>query len=502
MTDYVTRTTPAARISAIAALVIVSLLVAAPWWGSVATERLIGEFMVYLALATLWNLLAGYTGLVSVGQQAFVGFGAYVVFSLALLAGWNPLYAIPIGGIVCAALAVPVARLVFRLQGAYFAIGTWVVAEVFRLGFAQVSALGGGSGKSMPTAVVKLISESKFWREATIYWVALALGVGALVLAYALLRSRVGLALTAIRDNETASMSLGIRIERVKLGGNGPIMANAMAALGTPTTYIGNLGYPHVHPAFSELLERATVISVAEPAYTDALEFNDGKLMLGKRKTMLDVNWANLVERVGRDRLQGLFANSALIGLQNWTMLPAMSDIWQHVLDEICPKLEARHTFFFDLADPESRDPQDIRHALDLIAKFQKHFDTYLGLNEKESFEVAGVLAYKGAREGEVAVQAVAKFVQDKLKIAGVVVHPRAYAVAASKAGVFKVAGPFVEKPLISTGDQYPAGFCLGKLIGADDETALQIGVGNSGYYVRTAKSPAALELAGFLKTL
>ena len=70
----------------------------------------------------------------------------------------------------------------------------------------------------MPTAVVKLISESKFWREATIYWVALALGVGALVLAYALLRSRVGLALTAIRDNETASMSLGIRIERVKLG--------------------------------------------------------------------------------------------------------------------------------------------------------------------------------------------------------------------------------------------------------------------------------------------
>ena len=314
------------------------------------------------------------------------------------------------------------------------------------------------------------------------------------------------IAVLADRLARAAGMSTNIElwVERVKLGGNGPIMANAMAALGTPTTYIGNLGYPHVHPAFSELLERATVISVAEPAYTDALEFNDGKLMLGKRKTMLDVNWTNLVERVGRDRLQGLFANSALIGLQNWTMLPAMSDIWQHVLDELCPKLQARHTFFFDLADPESRDPQDIRHALDLIAKFQKHFDTYLGLNEKESFEVASVLAYKGAREGEAAVQAVAKFVQDKLKIAGVVVHPRAYAVAASKDGVAKVAGPFVEKPLISTGagDHFNAGFCLGKLIGADDETALQIGVGNSGYYVRTAKSPSALELAGFLKTL
>ena len=310
----------------------------------------------------------------------------------------------------------------------------------------------------------------------------------------------------ADRLTRAAGMSTNIElwVELVKLGGNGPIMANALAALGTPTTYIGNLGYPHVHPAFDELTQRATVISVAEPAYTDALEFDDGKLMLGKRKTMLDVNWPNLVDRVGRDRLQSLFANSALIGLQNWTMLPAMSDIWQHVLDEICPKLTARHTFFFDLADPESRDPQDIRHALGLIAKFQKHFDTYLGLNEKEAFEVAGVLAYQGARDGEAAVEAVAKFIHHKLNIAGVVVHPRAYAVAASATGVVKVAGPFVEKPLISTGagDHFNAGFCLGKLIGADNETALQIGVGNSGYYVRTAKSASALELAGFLQTL
>ena len=308
------------------------------------------------------------------------------------------------------------------------------------------------------------------------------------------------------RISRAAGMSTQIElwVERVKLGGNGPIMANAMAALGTPTTYIGNLGYPHIHPAFEELTKRATVLSIADPSSTDALEFDDGKLMLGKRKTMLDVNWQNLVDRVGRDRLQALFANSALIGLQNWTMTPAMSDIWQHVLDEICPKLTARHAFFFDLADPESRDPQDIWHALDLIGKFQNHFDTYLGLNEKESFEVAGVLAYHGARDGEGAVQAVAKFIHDKLKIAGVVVHPRAYAVAASATGVVKVTGPFVEKPLISTGagDHFNAGFCLGKLIGADNETALQIGVGTSGYYVRTAKSPAALELAGFLRTL
>ena len=215
MSDIISRSTLASKLAGLVALVAIAVLIAAPWWGSVATERLIGEFMVYLALASLWNLLAGYTGLVSVGQQSFVGFGAYIVFSLALLAGWNPLYTVPMAGIATALIAIPVAKLVFRLQGAYFAIGTWVVAEVFRLGFAQMSILGGGSGKSMPANVVKQIAETKFWREATIYWLAIAIGIGALAMVYALLRSRIGLALTAIRDNETASVSLGIRIERV-----------------------------------------------------------------------------------------------------------------------------------------------------------------------------------------------------------------------------------------------------------------------------------------------
>jgi len=216
MSAAISRSTRASTIAGFAALIIVAALIGSPWWGDVATERLIGEFMVYLALASLWNLLAGYTGLVSVGQQAFVGFGAYVAFTLALLYGWNPLYAVPVAGVATALISIPVARLVFRLAGAYFAIGTWVVAEVFRLVFAQVTTLGGGSGESLPINTIKLIGVTKFWREATIYWLALALGIAALALVYGLLRSRIGLALTAIRDNETASVSLGVRISHVK----------------------------------------------------------------------------------------------------------------------------------------------------------------------------------------------------------------------------------------------------------------------------------------------
>lgn len=216
MNASITRGTSASRVAAWLAMVLIAGLFAAPWWSSIATLRLIGEFMVYLALASLWNLLAGYAGLVSVGQQAYVGFGAYAAVSLAMFAGLHPLLAVPLAGLAAIIVAIPVGKLVFRLQGAYFAIGTWVVAEVFRLVAAQMTALGGGSGTSLPASILKTLGETKFWREAAIYWLALALGIGALILVYALLRSRIGLALTAIRDSEVASSSLGIKINHVK----------------------------------------------------------------------------------------------------------------------------------------------------------------------------------------------------------------------------------------------------------------------------------------------
>jgi len=191
-------------------------LAAAPAWGDRLTLRLLAEMFTFVALASLWNLLAGYAGLVSVGQQAFVGLGGYLLFALAMFAGIHPIVAILIAGAVSAVVAVPVAALIFRLRGAYFAIGTWVVAEVFRLLASQVSALGGGSGISLPAAVVLAMAPSRTMRELEIYW--LALGLMAIVLAaiVALLRSRHGLALTAVRDNEVAAQSNGIDVWRLK----------------------------------------------------------------------------------------------------------------------------------------------------------------------------------------------------------------------------------------------------------------------------------------------
>ncbi len=200
------------------ALIAVGLVVLAlaPFWGERETLRLLAEIFTYVALASLWNLLAGYAGLVSVGQQAYVGLGGYMLFALAMIAGIHPILAILIAGPVSALVAVPVAALMFRLRGAYFAIGTWVMAEVFRLVASQVSVLGGGSGISLPAQVVIAMAPSRHARELEIYWLALALTVVVLASIVALLRSRHGLALTAIRDNEIAARSNGIDVTRVK----------------------------------------------------------------------------------------------------------------------------------------------------------------------------------------------------------------------------------------------------------------------------------------------
>ena len=191
-------------------------LAAAPWWAERANLRLLAEIYAYVALASLWNLLAGYAGLVSVGQQAYVGLGAYILFGLAMLAGVHPLAAIPLAGVAAAIIAVPVAALIFRLRGHYFAIGTWVVAEVFRLLAAQTTALDGGSGTSLPAAVVISIAETRQMREFVIYWIALAQVAVILFAIVWLLRSRYGLALTAIRDNELGARSNGVDVARIK----------------------------------------------------------------------------------------------------------------------------------------------------------------------------------------------------------------------------------------------------------------------------------------------
>jgi branched-chain amino acid transport system permease protein len=208
----VQRATLASRVGLVLGVVAVVVLAAGPLWARDSVLRTLIGFFTLLALAAMWNLLAGYAGLVSIGQQAYVGLGAYGLLYFAETLGLNLFVSVLVAGLVGALVAVPTAVLAFRLRGGYFAIGTWVVAEVYRLVVSNVSQLGGGSGLTLRAA-------SAYDRTARLfatYELALAVGVGAVVLGYLLLRRRLGLALTAIRDHEASAQRLGVNVFRTK----------------------------------------------------------------------------------------------------------------------------------------------------------------------------------------------------------------------------------------------------------------------------------------------
>jgi branched-chain amino acid transport system permease protein len=188
------------------------LAVSMPFWAESSTLRQFSEFACLFLMAQMWNLLGGYGGLVSIGQQAYVGIGAYALIALGNFAGVNPFLCVAVAGVCAALVAIPVSQIVFRLQGGYFAIGTWAMAEIFRLLVANISIVGGGSGTSL-TAVR---GYSKWARESTTFWIAVTVVFGSIFLVHRLLRSRFGLALTAIRDSEPASESQGIDVRRTK----------------------------------------------------------------------------------------------------------------------------------------------------------------------------------------------------------------------------------------------------------------------------------------------
>jgi sugar/nucleoside kinase (ribokinase family) len=304
-------------------------------------------------------------------------------------------------------------------------------------------------------------------------------------------------------SGESSNYELVVR--QRKLGGNGPIMANALASIGLGVTYIGNLGHPNMNLVFRDFAARAEVISIAEPGHTDALEFADGKLMLTKVESLADVTWENLVERVGRDELARLMGGSTLIGMLNWTMLPRMGEIWEKLLEEVFPALpKADRTLFIDLADPEKRTRQDLRAALATVARFQEQVDVILGLNLKEATQVADVLGLPDRADREATIEEDARAIRQALGLGCVVIHPRKAAAAATATATAHFPGPFVQNPRISTGagDHFNAGFCLGRILGLGLEESLCAGVASSGYYVRSARSATAIELAGFINEL
>ncbi len=309
------------------------------------------------------------------------------------------------------------------------------------------------------------------------------------------------------RISNAAGLSTNIEFvpKTMKLGGNGPIMGNALVKAGTGVSYVGSLGYPNIHPVFTELTDGCTqVFSVAEPGHTDAVEFDDGKVMLGKMESLNDVNWAMLQKEVGDEQLKRIFGRADLVATVNWTMTPYMNEIWAGLLDLCSPYPDGYLPFFFvDLADPSKRSPGDICEALEVIRRFSTYYRVILGLNRKEASEIAtvrGLTLSKPVEEAD--LEEIVRALGEDLGLWCVMVHPTFEAGAYVDGEYFYSEGPFTSKPRLTTGagDNFNAGFCLGLMLQLGVEESLAVGKATSGFYVRNMHSPSREQLLEFIQ--
>ena len=212
MTYRVRAATRTSRGTLVVGLAVVLGLASLPAWGDSGMMRVLIQFFVLLAMAQMWNLLAGYGGMVSIGQQAFIGVGAYGLFIFTDQFGLHPLLALGATAVGATFVALLTSLFAFRLRDGYFAIGTWVIAEVFRIIVSNVKQLGLGTGVTIHVPG----DMSPADRLAFTYWLALGVGVGAIVVLVLIMRSRLGLALAALRDSEVAASGLGVNVLRTR----------------------------------------------------------------------------------------------------------------------------------------------------------------------------------------------------------------------------------------------------------------------------------------------
>ena len=308
--------------------------------------------------------------------------------------------------------------------------------------------------------------------------------------------------MAALGERISAAAGLSCNIEmvpqQVKLGGNGPIMANALLCQGHKVSYAGAIGGGgDVHPVFREFADGCeSVISLCEPAHTDALEFNDGKIMMGKMDTLPQVNWDNLLSQYSEDDLQTLVNGLDLIGGVNWTMLTNMNSILKG-FSKMLANRENRGLVFIDLTDPKKRSPEDIREVLSILSDMQQGADVILGLNENESIQIETALFDHASDD----LTGRAQKIRTELGLFQVLIHPTRSAAVASADGEWFIEGPYTPKPKLTTGagDNFNAGYCNGVLSGLTPEECLVAGVSTSGFYVRNCRSSSRDELIDFM---
>jgi hypothetical protein len=291
-----------------------------------------------------------------------------------------------------------------------------------------------------------------------------------------------------------SGVSCGIEISErfIKLGGNAPIMSNALGTLGVKVNCVSPLGLPEIDPIFKSLSSNCDLYSIGNPACTTAIEFEDGKIMLAQVESLDKVDWKTMKEVLGLEQIKSFFDKSNLIGLVNWSCMINFNNIFEGILTEVLAehKVNKSQIVFFDLSDFSKRGRQDICQATELVTKFNDHYKVILGLNENEAILVFKALLDEAVPED---LLALGQKIFDHLNVDDLVVHTLTSSIAWNKDSVVQIPSLYVREPKLSTGggDNFNAGLCFGQLLGLDLEGSLYAANATSGYYVRNAQSPS-----------
>ena len=304
-----------------------------------------------------------------------------------------------------------------------------------------------------------------------------------------------------ILEKKGASFSLELEERSVKLGGNMPIMANALGVLGTQVNCIGALGYPQIHPVFSQLSSNCQLHSFTEPGTATAYEFNDGKMMMAQMNAINTAGWEKIKEVIGIETLIRLYSESDMISLLNWSEIDASTNIWKGILNEVLPKysVDKKQIAFFDLSDCSKRNEQSIAEALDLLQQFAQQARVILSLNKNEANIIYQSLYNK---KGNGDFFATGEAIIERLSINTLVLHSAKEAMAFTNNEQVRVDSFFTPEPAISTGagDNFNAGFCTGQLFELDLELSVVLANAVSGCYIRKGISPELPDIVDFLK--
>lgn len=307
------------------------------------------------------------------------------------------------------------------------------------------------------------------------------------------------------RIASASGMSLNIEMIRSvqKMGGNGISMAYALGRLGTDTTCLGAMGKGEIHPAFRPMQESVKLYSFAEPALTSAVEFEDGKIISSQLESLNRLDWETIVRAVGFEKLKKMFLEADLIALNNWTMIPQMDDIWEHILGEILDGSGKPDRYFiFDPADPQKRTPEDVRQAIQRIRRFTEFGTVIMSCNVREAKAYAGILGIHEAEDPDGSYGEQAQLLSRQIGIDGFVIHTLKDAFLGTAERIYEAEGDYTPHPVLTTGggDNFNGGFAYGLLSGFDYENALRLGSRVSGFYVRNGHSPSRGELREYIE--